>query len=486
MPGSVRSAAGRAQARLRLLLAPRWPARLLALGRVPLVAASVLLPPAAGGAALAPGGADVAALAPANVPTPGRLAPPPAAQGTAPLSSSQGALSPSLRGALPSPSPGAPPPAQRLALPATPPVPSWLLLPQQRRACALWALPGLRALGVAPAGCAGRRAPLLLPLLPGAAWPPGPLAAGSTAAAAAAAALQRRPAAAALAHVEAAPLVQWLGEQPGGALWAPLGAALGLQQLDAAAVPQGGGRTALCATLVTGPAPQGLLAALAPPVLLARPPHVPAAALAWAVAAVQPQVLWQALEAALAAAYPLPYALGRVQLDALEQEMGVSWLQDVLGAEVRRWSGYVVAGGGGAVLEVRDGAAAIAYLGAALQVVAALTGHFAVEAGGHGGAPGLVVRLQAGGRPRAGCLLGAPQALVWAPSAGGCGALMAAWRRRAAALPRGERASAQGEVAPAWLRAAGLLRPAAALPWTLQARPEGAEVQALYTVAPSP
>jgi hypothetical protein len=84
---------------------------------------------------------------------------------------------------------------------------------------------------------------------------------------------------------------------------------------------------------------QPLRAALAPPLPARRPAGVGTSA-SFVTVNVFPQRLWQSVEQQVAYAYPLQYSLFRMQLDALEQQEKVRWVDDVLGPEAQQWTAY--------------------------------------------------------------------------------------------------------------------------------------------------
>jgi hypothetical protein len=88
---------------------------------------------------------------------------------------------------------------------------------------------------------------------------------------------------------------------------------------------------------------QPLRAAMGPAQPARRPGGVGPSA-SFVTVNVFPQRLWQQVEQQMAFTYPLQYGLLRVQLDALEQQEKVGWVQDVLGAEAQQWTVYAPAG----------------------------------------------------------------------------------------------------------------------------------------------
>ena len=135
---------------------------------------------------------------------------------------------------------------------------------------------------------------------------------------------------------------------------------------------------------VMGPAPEGFFAALAPPLPPAWPAGVPAGS-AFASAAVRPSKMWMVGEGVLAGVYPLEYSLARVQLDAMEDERGKRWVEDILGDAPQLWSTYQVTRASALetllVLGVQDGQAAHGFLLDALGIVADIAHGFSVKSG---------------------------------------------------------------------------------------------------------
>lgn len=172
---------------------------------------------------------------------------------------------------------------------------------------------------------------------------------------------------------------------------------------------------------IKGPAPQGFFAALAPPVAPAWPVGVPAGS-SFACAAVRPSKMWLVGEGVLGGVYPLEYSLARVQLDAMEDDRGKRWVEDILGDAPQLWSVYQTSQANAletlAVLGVQDGIAAHGFLRDALGIVADIAHGFSLKAGETHKIPTLAVAWKSARTGRSGSVvLGfLPKAIVAAPS----------------------------------------------------------------------